>query len=339
MTLLVRDEEDIVDEQLRYHLGQGVDFVVATDHRSTDGTAEILDRYEREGHLHLVREDDVAIRQAEWVTRMARLAATDFGADWVLLSDADEFWWPREGTLRDILEAIPLRFGAIRGLWRHFVPRPETGEPFYERMIVRRRSTSDFQSPYHPQVKVVHRADPEVRVTQGNHDAFGHRLELVREWCPFEVLHFPVRTPEQMERKFLAWESTPHAPGAGVPRHTEATAGAVRTRGGATVFRDLLVDDDALAAGLSEGTLVVDTRLRDVLRLAPEEPRPLLPAPSLADDAAFAEEVDVLLATDSAVKLERRVDAFERRLGAVEVSAAAVPGRALRRAIRAAGRR
>ena len=39
MTLLVRDEEDIVEDHLIYHLNQGVDFVVATDNRSVDGTA------------------------------------------------------------------------------------------------------------------------------------------------------------------------------------------------------------------------------------------------------------------------------------------------------------
>jgi hypothetical protein len=32
MTLLVRDEEEILDAHLRYHFEQGVDFVVATDH-------------------------------------------------------------------------------------------------------------------------------------------------------------------------------------------------------------------------------------------------------------------------------------------------------------------
>ena len=35
LTLLVRDEIDIVDEFLRYHLELGVDFVVATDHMSS----------------------------------------------------------------------------------------------------------------------------------------------------------------------------------------------------------------------------------------------------------------------------------------------------------------
>ena len=34
LTLVVRDEADIVDQQIRYHLEAGVDFVIATDHRS-----------------------------------------------------------------------------------------------------------------------------------------------------------------------------------------------------------------------------------------------------------------------------------------------------------------
>ena len=49
MTLLVRDEVDVVESWLAFHLNAGADFVVATDNRSQDGTTEILERYAREG--------------------------------------------------------------------------------------------------------------------------------------------------------------------------------------------------------------------------------------------------------------------------------------------------
>ena len=95
MTLLARDEADIVESWLAFHLNAGADFVIATDNRSEDGTTDVLERYAREGHVHLIREPGEDLRQDEWVTRMARLAATEFAADWVINSDADEFWWPR----------------------------------------------------------------------------------------------------------------------------------------------------------------------------------------------------------------------------------------------------
>ena len=40
MTLLVRDEEDILDANLRFHLDRGVDLVLVTDNGSVDGTAD-----------------------------------------------------------------------------------------------------------------------------------------------------------------------------------------------------------------------------------------------------------------------------------------------------------
>ena len=99
MTLLARDEIDVVDSWLAFHLNAGVDVVIATDNHSQDGTTEVLEEYARSGHVHLLREPGDDLRQDEWVTRMARLASTEYGADWVINSDADEFWWPRGASL------------------------------------------------------------------------------------------------------------------------------------------------------------------------------------------------------------------------------------------------
>ena len=51
-------------------------------------------------------------------------------------------------------------------------------------------------------MKVAHRSVADVVVSGGNHDAYGDGLVLLKEWFPFEVLHFPVRSLAQMQEKF-----------------------------------------------------------------------------------------------------------------------------------------
>jgi hypothetical protein len=312
MTLVARDEADIVDANIRYHLDAGVDFVIATDHRSTDGTTELLRAYEREGRLHVIRRDEEAFRQTEWVTEMAQLAAASFGADWVINADADEFWWPHAGTLQEVFAALPARYGVVRGIWRHFVLRPEDDEPFYERMTVRRSPALDRGDPYCANAKVAHRADPQVEVGRGNHDAFGERLSLLREWVPLEILHFPIRSLEQLRTKYPITQAAHRLAGSDlVPVHIEQIAKSLREDPD-RVYRSLLVDHAALETGLAAGSLTVDTRLRDRLRGDGAE------RPSVRDQVAFAEEIDRMLTLDSAVRLEGRVDSFAGRLAAVE---------------------
>lgn len=146
MTLVVRDEVDIVGAQIAYHLNAGVDFVIVTDHESQDGTSEILESYAHRGVLRLIHERG-PMTEAAWRTRMARLAATEHGADWIINTDADEFWLPRRGTLKQTFAAIPERYGIVWGLTRPFVPRPDDGRSFAERMTVRLSALAPINDP------------------------------------------------------------------------------------------------------------------------------------------------------------------------------------------------
>jgi Glycosyl transferase family 2 len=331
MTLLARDEADIVDAQIAFHLHAGVDFVVATDNRSEDGTTEILERYERAGYLHLLRESGDDMRQDEWVTRMARLAATDFGADWVINADADEFWWPRMGSLKDVLALVPHRFGVVRGCWRHFLPRPKCDSAFFaERMIVRLCSPAhpgNKDTIFHAHQKVAHRADPAVEIEAGNHNAHGAGLVPIRGWHPLEVLHFSFRSPSQLERKGRGgWVRTAdYEP----TLHKILLDDAFRAGRLDEFYDSFVVSDEALARGIEDGTLAIDTRLRDALRTLRANdgfrvPTPgfddalSFPPPDVGEDAIYAGEASVLVEIDGVVRAEKRVDALEVRLAALE---------------------
>jgi glycosyl transferase family 2 len=335
MTLLARDEADVVEAQIAYHLSAGVDFVVAMDNRSTDGTTEILDRWAAQGKLHLIREEGDDLRQSEWVTQMARLAATDFGADWVLNADADEFWWPQVGDLKEILAAVPERLGVVRGAWRNFPPRPD-GHPFFaERMTVRYCAPSFHPHPLSTHFKSAHRALANVRVGRGNHEAFGDGLVPLRGWYPIEILHFPVRSLEHCKRKYVAqFVALEKNAEKGIPGHMAEAYQAYRAGDLEGFYEPLVLDDDGVERGLAAGTHVTDTRLRDRLRsLGFGEARS--PAHGRVEEAGvraaaeFAGEYATLPDSDVGEALGQRVAELESRLAALEERRLSRVGRAV----------
>ena len=317
MTLLARDEADIVDEQIKFHLNAGVDFVIATDNLSQDGTTEILESYAKAGQLHLIREDGEYLQQAEWITRMGRLAATEFGADWVIHSDADEFWWPRGDSLKEVLASIPSRYGIVRALLRHFVPRPEDGSSFAERMTVRMSTSAPINDPrslFRPNLKIIHRADPTVNVSIGAQRLIDSPFVPLRGWYPIEFFHFPVRSLEQCERKYSHQET---GPGQTPSPYYDRVRSLIEQGRLEEVYAPLVVDEEALEQGLEQGSLVVDTRLRDALRALRDGHQLTFPRPTVVDEAAYAVDVAALGEAD-VVRLQRRLDTLEGRLLTVE---------------------
>jgi hypothetical protein len=315
MTLTARDEADIIADHIAFHLAAGVDFIVAGDNGSTDGTTDILEAHARDGVLHRIDVPD-PFRQIELVTEMARLAAARFGADWVINSDADEFWYARNGTLKDVLAAAPRRFGGVRGMWRNFVARPDGAESFAERMTIRSQRPIPGLHPFNTHFKTIHRGSPEVEVGGGNHDARGLGLDPLPGWYPVDVLHFPIRSLEQFERKFIRhWEIT-STDGVATNPFYNVVRDAQEEGRIAELYRSFVVDDEQLAQGLADGTLAEDTRLRDALHTLERER--VLPAARADTDLGFMVELGYIEESSPLVRAQARADELEARVSQLE---------------------
>ena len=122
----------------------------------------------------------------------------------------------------------------------------------------------------------MHRADRDIVIADGTHALPGSSLRLLRGWYPIEMLHLPVRTPEQGERKYVtatsAWERDPTR---ATPHYLTTAYAAYRGGRLREHFRSLAVDDEALAKE-SPTDRVVDDRFATRWRYSAAVP--LLPS-------------------------------------------------------------
>lgn len=270
MTLLVRDEADIIAANLDFHRAAGVDFFIVTDNLSTDETPAILRRYEREGVLLYLHEAGDDYAQHRWVTRMAQMAAGDFGADWVINNDADEFWWPDGGTdLKGCLAACDPAVAALSAPRKNFVPEALHSDAFFaERMTLREtRSCNALGQPLPG--KVCHRAAADIQVAQGNHSVSRAGRVLPSAPAALTILHFPLRSYRQFENKIVKG-------GAAYERNRELGRNVGATwrelyvawkRGELEAYyRAQVPDAGAVARGLASGRYVRDGRLQQFFR-------------------------------------------------------------------------
>jgi hypothetical protein len=265
MTLLVRDEEDVIRANIEYHLSQGVDFIIATDNRSSDGTTNILREYERRGVLAYIYEGADDYNQHAWVTRMAQRAYTEYGADWVINNDADEFWWPLQGTLAQSCARVASEVNILLAPRHNFAPLDTLRAPFYDHQVYRmRESKNPLGAPLPP--KVAHRGAPSVRVAQGNHAVEGLENAVTASGV-VEILHFPIRSYAQIENKIAKG-------GAAYARNRELSVDVGITwrklyeqlqREGTldAYFKDNVYDPARVQQELGSGAIVRDERLKD----------------------------------------------------------------------------
>jgi hypothetical protein len=150
-------------------------------------------------------------------------------------------------------------------------------------------------------------------VNDGSHRAFGTGLRPLLGWFPIDVLHFPFRSYQQFERKLHQWWELIFR-GGGRPSSFRGAAHEAYRQGRLREFYDsLVVDGKHLTDGVADGTLAVDTRLREALRSG----RPDFAAAEA--DSAYLAELDRLAGADDLAVTQRRIGELETRLAAQEL--------------------
>lgn len=194
MLLLVRDEVDIIAQNINFHLRFGIEQFVVTDNGSVDGTREILADFERRlgKSFLIIDESEPAYHQAELVNRMIRVAKSRLRPRWIISSDADEFWYPVSGHYDTEMDGTR---NILQCYWRNLLPR--TDLPWQEFC-----DTGEMPGYHDRMCKLLCLSRGLAGMYVGNHESrsipgIAARSENIH------VYHYPIRSYSQFERKIV----------------------------------------------------------------------------------------------------------------------------------------
>lgn len=206
MTLLVKNEIDIIVDNIKYHTRKGIDGFVIMDNGSTDGTLEALQELSLDCEMLIVKNPDGIYQQSKWMTQLAKIAKNTLKADFVISNDADEFWMVDKGlSYADVMRKgdSVVTVKRVNSVFTEdiFLPDYSYKDARYCIKQPLQYSTDDQLNnknicmqlvPISP--KVVVNPKGLIRIKGGNHRAkhlnpFGKRLEN-----NITVIHFPIRS-------------------------------------------------------------------------------------------------------------------------------------------------
>jgi hypothetical protein len=213
----VKDEVELVAASIAHLRRIGVEQIIVSDYGSTDGTLDVLEAQRRVGDVSVMHVNPAAITDySTWSARELALAKRT-GADWVVFLDADEFWIPASGWLRecrDLTEADVLvveRFNVPLTSKRLLMP-VDLAPANYGDLLLFTRRPDDFRAyvEAHPEVpfitvmpgpKVMARPWAIGALAPGHHGIDANGAHVRRIATDLLIAHVPFSTASRFARK------------------------------------------------------------------------------------------------------------------------------------------
>lgn len=221
MTILVKNEADIIEANIRTHAALGVDAFAVMDNDSADGTREILAQLKNEFEI-LIIDEKGQYNQAKWMKRLAKAAKNELKADWVINNDADEFWLPSND--KNLKENLAFK-GSVVTVNRYNMILDEAcreGNFFASSHYVENPVFYTKKTQLHIEKisMVLTKIGPKtivnphglIEIRGGNHKAWHiantyeylfKKYDQIRKFDAINVYHYPFRSYEQFEKNII----------------------------------------------------------------------------------------------------------------------------------------
>lgn len=219
MTLVIKDEEDIIETHIRFHKAMGVDGFIVTSHNSIDNTNKILEKLKAEGIIYeIFHETCTEHKHHIWVEKMVNLAKSKYKANWVINADADEFYFSKSLNLKsDILKYHKLGINSLKVDSNFLFPDDRDDflscpyffkKPFlkYEADILNITNIPAYKAYVGSRgcTKVIHKTKDFTGIADGNHDVY---MKDKKEVFPSEIelYHYHAKNYKEYEKKVKRW--------------------------------------------------------------------------------------------------------------------------------------